>query len=234
MTKWTLTQKQLPAEGIDASPIDASNFADKSLDEIASIALGRQTIGDWFDVQISDGADAGDADNVELRGDLRRFDHIGATLSSGELIVDGDAGNFLGGAADGKRVGMSGGRIVVTGSAGDYVGHRMRRGEIWICGDAGRFAAASMVAGTIVVAGNVGNDLAIGMRRGSLIVSQMPNLADGRFTAAVESRFLIASLIQPPESGQLAGFWSRLKHQQVRIRRGDRAVGGQGEIVTPI
>ncbi|TWU49741.1 GltB/FmdC/FwdC-like GXGXG domain-containing protein [Rubripirellula reticaptiva] len=236
MTKWTLTQKQKPpenkvetcAENIDASPIDAKNFGDKSLAEIKKISLGRQTIGDWFDVQDSDGPDT-----VELRGDLRRFDHIGAALSSGELKVVGDAGNFLGGAADGKRLGMSGGRIVITGNVGDYAGHRMRRGEIWICGNVGRFAAAHMVAGTIVIAGKIGHDFAIGMRRGSLIVSQMPILADGRFSDPVESDFLIASLIAPPETGHLVEFWSRLQDQQVSTRRGDRAVGGQGEIVTP-
>ncbi|TWU60413.1 Formyltransferase/hydrolase complex Fhc subunit C [Rubripirellula tenax] len=241
MTVWTMTRKRnSPTSAVDFSHIHMDLLAGRSIDSIRSLPLGDGAIDDHFEVSLDD-RDS-NTKRIVLRGDFTDFHHIGAHLSAGEIWVDGNAGDHLGAAADGKRVGMLGGRITVTGNAGDHLGHRMRRGEIWVAGDVGRFAAASMIAGTIVVAGRLSTDAAIGMRRGSLLVNEMPTLADGRFTAALEREYLIASLIDSPQASpnnaapqaDFGSMWDRFRHKRVLVRRGDRAVQGQGEIVSPL
>ncbi len=248
MNRWTLTLKRQPDQVIDASELVPQLLAGKSVSEIEATPWARQTIGDWFDVaatmdaatlatsddhtDVACGGIAGHATLV-IKGDASRLSHIGSTMVSGEIIVEDEAGDFLGAAACGKRVGMSGGRIVVTGNAGTHVGHRMRRGEIWVAGRTGRFTAANMVAGTIVVAGEMSGDCAIGMRRGTLIAERVPELAKGRFSLPVRTDFLIAEMINAPLFPAFDSFWSRWKQRTLVTRRGDRAVGGQAEIVTP-
>ncbi|QDT06524.1 Formyltransferase/hydrolase complex Fhc subunit C [Rubripirellula lacrimiformis] len=258
MTRWTLTRHVTSGGGLDrddgpmmdASCIDPARFAGQSDDWILSqpIGAGRSgearldevRLGDWFELQTAASDEPG-LDTVVIRGDVGRFSHIGGNLASGQIMVDGNVGDFLGSAVGGNRTGLSGGRIVVSGNAGSHVGHRMRRGEIWIGGDAGDFLAAHMVAGTIAVAGSAGPDLAIGMRRGTVLLSEMPELPSGRFTAPIRSRYLFGSLISVPEMSffqQGCASIDRLIHrlcgEWAISRRGDRAVGGQGEVVSGI
>ncbi len=230
MTTWTLRLKQSPEFAIDGSSIDARELAGKSKSMIESMKIGADCLGDWFDVVIGD---RGEGDRIELIGDLSNFHHIGANHQRGEIHVDGNVGDFVGAAVGGRRLGMTGGRIVVVGNAGPYAGHRMRRGEIWIGGDCGRLAAAHMVAGSIMVAGQVGADSFVGMQRGSFFASRLPKLASGRFTRPLESFYLLASLIRPPKTEVFESFWKQFRITPVISVRGDRAVGGQGEIVAP-
>ena len=69
----------------------------------------RATLGDLFEVQ------GAPAPRIRLVGDLGLMDGIGAGLTAGELVVDGDAGWHLG-----RR--MSGGVIEVRGNAGPLAG----------------------------------------------------------------------------------------------------------------
>lgn len=229
MTAWTLTIRGRVDDPVDASPIDLSRWQTVDADAIRRTVLsvgGRSVaLGDLFDVAIDSRAD----DRLTLCGNLENFHHVGGRHRFGQLWVDGDIGDHLGGAVGASRVGMTGGRIVVRGSAGHYVGHRMRRGEIWIAGDVGDFAAASMIAGTIVVAGRVGDYPATAMRRGTLIAAAFSSLPAGQFTDSIAVPFPFATLVVPPNLAELVDFWQSIKAEQVFSQRGDRASGGPNQ-----
>jgi formylmethanofuran dehydrogenase subunit C len=94
---------------------------------------------------------------------------VGAGMSGGRITVKGDAGRLVGSAYRGSRIGMRGGEIVVHGRAGNEVGNAMRNGLIAIGGDCGDFAGVNMLAGTIVVMGRPGNRYGAGMKRGTIV-----------------------------------------------------------------
>ncbi|MFD1332980.1 formylmethanofuran dehydrogenase subunit C, partial [Methylopila musalis] len=75
-------------------------------------------------------------DRLTIRGGSPFLDRVGAKLSSGEIVVEGDVGDHLGQTA-------SGGRIVVSGSAGAYAAAELSGGRVEIAGDVGgRLGAA--------------------------------------------------------------------------------------------
>ena len=130
------------------------------------------------------------SDRVHIEGDLRLATRVGAGMSAGELVVDGNvgdeaglavgggvlwiygsAGARLGAARPGAARGMTGGEIVVRGAAGPEAGARARRGLIVVGGDAGREAARAMIAGTLVVLGRTGDAAGRGNKRGSIIAA---------------------------------------------------------------
>lgn len=206
---------------------------------------GRATLGDLFAISGSP------APRIRLAGDLALMDGIGAGLSAGELIVDGNAGWYLGrrmsggiievrgntgplaGAADpGAKRGMSGGEIIVRGSAGPMTGAGLRRGLIVVQSDAGEDAGRAMIAGSILVFGSLGVNPGLFSRRGSLV-------AFGAHTPPAPYRY--ACTYRPPHmrvtlgylrsrhgvpvtSGHLAGAYRRYS--------GDLAELGAGEILS--
>jgi len=84
------------------------------------------------------------------------------------LRVRGAAGDDLGGAEPGARVGMREGVILVDGPIGDGAGLAMRRGLIAVSGRAGADLGRDMVAGSIFAFGPVGPRAGAGMKRGTL------------------------------------------------------------------
>jgi len=84
---------------------------------------------------------------------------MGYRHPSGELVIKGYAGGFLG-----EK--MRGGRIIVTGYTGDCVGKDMRGGEILIKGNAGWRLGDAMKGGKIVVFGDAGEFAGINMSSG--------------------------------------------------------------------
>jgi formylmethanofuran dehydrogenase subunit C len=163
----------LTARGPIMSPLEADCLTPDrlaTLNESAIAALplwsGReqQTVGDWFDVR------GGLSSAVRIVGDVRHLDRLGSGMTTGELIIDGDAGSRLG-------AGMAGGRIVIHGSAGDDVGIAMTGGAIHVRGNAGARvgsnepgAARGMTGGEIVIEGSVETDLGARMRRGLIVI----------------------------------------------------------------
>lgn len=95
-------------------------------------------------------------------------------MKGGQIKVDGNTGDFVGGARPGYKNGMTGGTIIITGNSGDRTGDHMRRGMILIEGDAGDYCGARMVSGTIAVLGQVGAHLGYAMKRGTLLLQQAP------------------------------------------------------------
>jgi formylmethanofuran dehydrogenase subunit C len=164
----TLTLRSPLTEILEADSIVPDRFATSSEADIAALPVwcGRQrlALGDVFDARGAHSA------RVRIVGDVRLVADLGAGMTGGELVIDGNAGARVG-------AGMSGGRIEVIGSAGDDPGAAMRGGSIIIRGSAGdRVGAASpgaargMSGGEIVVAGSVGDDAGSRMRRGLLFI----------------------------------------------------------------
>jgi formylmethanofuran dehydrogenase subunit C len=164
----TLTLHTQPEVPLEAETIAPERFQGMTSAQIAAVALmhgNRQApLGDFFRVE-------GEA-NGELRiaGDLSRVKLIGATMTRGRIVIEGNAGMHLGAA-------MSGGEIVVEGNAGDWTGGEMSGGRIVIKGNAGHLVGSALRGssigirgGEIIVHGDAGNEIGSGMRRGLIAI----------------------------------------------------------------
>jgi formylmethanofuran dehydrogenase subunit C len=179
---------------------------------------GVLTVGDLFDV--------GGEPNGRIRfeGDLRQADRLGARLSEGEVVVEGNVGSEAG-------LGMTGGELIVRGSAGGQAGARMRRGLVAIVGDTGSYAGAGMIAGTVIVFGGIGAAAGLWSKRGSLValgsVTVPPTYRYACTYQPVHLRVTFARLRSrhalPVDDRHLTGFYRRYS--------GDLADLGKGEIL---
>ncbi len=115
---------------------------------------------------------SGDATDgvMEWEGDLSGVHWIGAKMTSGKLVVEGNGGRHIGS-------GMRGGEIHVLGDAGDWVGGEMHGGFIHVRGRAGhlvgaayRGSAQGMTGGTILIGGDAGNEIGHSLRRGLIAI----------------------------------------------------------------
>lgn len=159
------TAPQVPLEAEVVSPPTLEGLAES---QIASLALNhgneQVALGDFFKVK---GRFNGE---LQLVGDLARVKLIGAQMTGGRIVIEGNAGMHLG-------AGMSGGEIEVHGNAADWVGPEMSGGRIVIKGNAGHMIGAAyrgspvgIQGGEIIVHGNVGNETGNAMRRGLIAV----------------------------------------------------------------
>ena len=234
--------------------VDASGVAWGALPRLDAAAVAAQPtwvegegavpVGDLFEVDGAPGA------RTRLVGDLSLVDGIGTGLERGELVVEGDAGSYLGGrmsggvievrgsagaraggADPGAKRGMTGGEIIIRGSVGPEAGAGARRGLIVVEGDAGEHAARAMIAGSIVVFGTLGPDPGLFSRRGS-IVAFGPHVPPAPYRYACTYRpphlrvtltYLKARHGVPVTPEQLAGAYRRYS--------GDLAELGAGEIL---
>jgi len=220
---------------------------------VLGLRCGGETVavGDLFEVS---GAGS-EAKAVVLEGDLRRFDGIGAGLSSGEIEVRGDVGAWagtamsggllrilgsagarLGAAYPGARVGMTGGEIVVTGDAGEEAGAGLRRGLIAVGAGAGAGAGLRMLAGTVIALGGIGPEAGLGNRRGSLVSGRAVELLPA---------YALATRFQPPalrlqllrvrelgltvDDALLHGTWARWSGDVTELARGEILIFDEGE-----
>jgi formylmethanofuran dehydrogenase subunit C len=145
-------------------------------------AIGRRLLGDVCEV-------TGTADGtIRFTGNLRHVARLGAGLTEGTVLVEGDVGDEVGlglaggsltvrgdagaragAAAPEARRGMTGGELVIHGSAGEGAGALMRRGFLAVGGDLARHAGAGMLAGTIVALGTIGPAAGLWSKRGSIV-----------------------------------------------------------------
>lgn len=107
---------------------------------------------------------------IHWEGDLTGVHWIGAKMTSGKMVINGNGGRHIGSE-------MSGGEVHVNGDAGDWVGGELRGGLVHVRGNAGHLIGAAyrgsekgMTGGTILIDGNVGNEIGHTMRRGLLAV----------------------------------------------------------------
>ena len=238
MSTWKLELREPPSHAVDASPIRLEFFRGLTQLEIERVRLGSQELAELFQVTRVTQLHP-PADRIVLAGDLRSFNNVASQHRQGEFIVEGSVGNGLGGPHGASQIGMRGGLVHVHGDAGDYVGHRMRRGMLVVEGNVGALLASQMIAGTIVVGGTVGAHPAYCMRRGTLVLSRELDLCAERFTAANPSftpfQTLLARSIRTRVGprASVSEMLNLLELSGLSSRRGDLAVGGQGEIIAP-
>ena len=115
---------------------------------------------------------SGDANDEvhDWEGDLAGVHWIGAKMTSGRVIIHGNAGRHVGSE-------MRGGDIHVRGDAGDWVGGEMHGGLIHVRGRAGHLVGSAyrgspvgMTRGTILIGGDAGNEIGHSMRRGLIAI----------------------------------------------------------------
>jgi formylmethanofuran dehydrogenase subunit C len=243
----TLDLRAQPPARMRADTLTPERLRGLSASAVAGLGLrcggDRVAVGDLFEVS---GAGAQE-EALVLAGDLRRFDWIGARMSSGDLVVRGDVGAWagaamsggalrifgdagarLGAAYPGSRVGMTGGEIVVSGDAGEEAGAGMRRGLVAVSGQTGAGAGLRMLAGTVIALRGIGAEAGLGNKRGSLV--------SGRAIAPLPS-YGFASRFRPPALGLqlrrvrelgltvddalLRGMWARWSGDRTELSRGE-------------
>lgn len=158
---------------VDAENISPDVFDEKSANEIAMLQVWegnrRRNLNELFKIEHkTDGAS--EKTTIQISGDISKVRRIGAKMSMGRIIIEGDVGMHLGEE-------MKGGVITVTGNAGSWAGGMMKGGTIEIKGDAGDYVGAAyrgstkgMSGGTIIVYGNAGNEVGCFMRNGLIKV----------------------------------------------------------------
>jgi formylmethanofuran dehydrogenase subunit C len=241
----TLTLRTQPPTRVLGAGLVPERLRGFEVSEVAAMEVrcGRESVpvGELFDV-------SGTADEqLVLAGDLRRFDWIGAGMSSGQIEVRGDVGAWagaemsggllrifgdagarLGAAYPGARAGMTGGEIVVSGDAGEEAGAGLRRGLVAVGGQTGPGAGLRMLAGTVIALGGIGEEAGLGNKRGSLV--------SGRPIEPLPS-YSLASRYRPPALGLqlrrarrlglsvddalLRGRWARWSGDRTELARGE-------------
>ena len=159
------TSPEVPVEADVISPDRLNNLNESALSALPVFHGNVQAkIGDFFKVQ---GQYNGE---IRVEGDLSKVKHIGAGMTSGQLIVNGDVGAHLG-------AGMQGGKIIVDGNVADWAASEMTGGRIIIKGNAGhmlgssiRGSATGITGGEIIVHGNARNEAGQAMRNGLIVI----------------------------------------------------------------
>lgn len=177
---------------IYAGCISPDVFAERSMKEISMLKVWEgnknRLLKDLFKIQ--DKAEDSDEEIViQIQGDLSKVRMIGAGMTNGKILIEGNVGMHLGERMKGGEISvngnvdswvggaMEGGKIEVHGSAGDYVGapyrgssSGMKKGTIIIHGDAGNEVGAFMRGGTLKIFGNIGQFTGVHMVDGTVFV----------------------------------------------------------------
>jgi formylmethanofuran dehydrogenase subunit C len=204
-----------PEQRLDLSPLTPKGLAGLKPSEIEALAIGTTrepvTVGDMFKVKGNDVA------KLRFVGTDERCDRIGKGLTEGEIVVDGDAGAYLGAA-------MRGGTLILNGSAGPFAGGGMAGGSIDIAGHAGERAGGVIVGetfgmrgGRLSIGGKAGPMLGERMRRGLVIVAG----GAGDYAGA---RMIAGTIVLKGRVGRFAGYG---------LRRGSLILGKEPEHLLP-
>jgi len=169
----TFYPKRLFKVPVEAECISPDVFTEKSAKEIATLQIWegnrKRTLGDIFNIKHETDSQSEEF-SIRICGDISKVRKIGAKMSMGNIIVEGDAGMHLGEE-------MNGGVITVTGNADSWTGCMMKKGIIEIKGNAGDYIGASyrgsaqgMGGGKIIIHGNAGSEVGCFMRDGLIKV----------------------------------------------------------------
>ena len=199
---WLLTLRERPPLPVEVGALNPEALADSSVAELERmpLALGRRSISlaELFRVEGRPGP------RLVLAGDCERLDGIGRGLSSGLIVVEGDAGHET-------AAGQSSGQVQILGSVRDHAAMGMRGGLLEIGGHAGAYLGApppgerlGMRGGLVTVGGNVGERAGDRMRRGMIFVA-------GDAGAACGARMVAGTIAVAGRLGPLPG---------LRMRRG--------------
>lgn len=159
------TKPEVPLEAEMISPTVFASLSQSGIEHL-NVMHGnvKCNLGDFFKVTGKGAAE------IRIEGDLSNVKLIGAGMTEGKLILEGDVGMHLG-------AGMSGGEIEVMGSAGDWVGPEMSGGRITIKKNAGHMVGSAfrgqstgITGGEIFIYGSAKNEIGSAMRRGLIVV----------------------------------------------------------------
>ena len=153
MSAFVFTLRDQPAQRLDLAPLTPQRLKGLSEADIARLALNttreRVTVGDVFRLRL------GDAPQIQFEGGSERFDHVGADMNDGEIVMNGPVGIRAG------RL-MRGGKLTIGGDAGPWAGSGLRGGVLEIKGNAGERLGGPVAGET---AGMRGGMLMIWRRR---------------------------------------------------------------------
>ena len=166
--------KEIPKLHLDVEGLIPENIAGKKLSEIEELEIyqgnRRVKLAEFFDVSGSRIGEKPEEIRMIFKGELSRVKRIGYYLSSGEVIVKGNVGMYLGAF-------MKGGEILVEGNVDSFAALNMKGGRLTIKGNCEDYLGASyrgewrgMSGGEIIVEGNAGKELGAYMRKGKITV----------------------------------------------------------------
>ncbi len=170
MRELRLRLKEKPDVCLEVEGILPNVVADMGVEEIENLQIQygnrRVKLSEFFDVSV----EKSEVPRIVFEGDMGRVKRIGWGMDGGEIIVEGDAGMYLGAF-------MKDGRIIVKGNVGHFSALNMKGGEIVIEGNAGDYLCASyrgewrgMNGGRVIVKGDVGKELGSYIRDGKIVV----------------------------------------------------------------
>ena len=178
----TITPRSVLTVPVEVEILSPDFLQNKTISEIESLPTmegnRRRELRSLFEVEAGS---HGDTDEVTLilKGDFSKVKRIGKAMEKDSVLVQGNAGMYLG-------EDMKGGSIKVEGNSLSWAGTRMKGGVIDIRGDAGDFLGASyrgstvgMNGGLIKVRSNAGNEIGCWMRDGTIIVKGNVGLFPG-------------------------------------------------------
>jgi formylmethanofuran dehydrogenase subunit C len=145
-------------------------FQGKKPEEIEELEIWegnkQRKLGELFKVEEVKAENQSEKTVITIHGDVSRVRRIGARMTDGEIVINGNVGMHLGEE-------MKSGKITVHGNVGGWAGSMMKGGIIEVHGSAGDYLAApyrgsneGMRGGKIVVHGNVGKEAGAHMRKG--------------------------------------------------------------------
>jgi formylmethanofuran dehydrogenase subunit C len=237
------------SQRVDLSEVLAGSWATLSASELSGRRVylerdGAARLGDLFELA---GSPEG---RIRFVGQLDQADRLGAVLTEGEVIVEGnvgreaglaqaggrldingDAGPRAGAAPPGFKRGMTGGELIVRGSAGAEAGAAMRRGLLVILRTAGDRTGLGMIAGSIVVFGAVGADSGLWSKRGSIVALGQVSPPPTYFYACTFQPAYLRLLLTRLRSSYGLPVQPRHLNGQYRRYSGDMAELGKGEIL---
>jgi len=163
-----LKLKSAPEVPIEAPTICTDRFKTRNKGEIEKLPMHhgnrKISIGDFFVVT---GEYEGE---IKIEGDLSKLKLIGAGMSEGKIMIEGNVGMHVG-------VDMKGGEIMIEGNASDWVAPRISGGLVIVKGNAGHMVGSAfrgettgMTGGEIIVHGNAGNEVGARMRGGMIAI----------------------------------------------------------------
>lgn len=180
------------------SSINEKGFDLKNLNML-KIKLNNETVNleTVFKIQIKKSKDINMTLIVE--GSNKWFNYIGYNWRDNDLVINGDAGLYLGGK-------IKSGYIRLNGSCGNFLGIEMTGGLIEIMENSGDFVGSAsfgkkigMNGGRIKIFGSAGDYLGSSMRRGFIFVKK--NV--GKYCA---SNLIAGTVIIGKEIGEKYGF----------------------------
>ena len=170
---------QLP---IDAPEITPDLLATKSEAEIQNLKIwegnAKVELGQVFHVSEKRDRETNQT-SIRIVGNVTKVRRIGYRMTTGSVVIEGNAGMYLGEE-------MSGGSILVTGNADSWLGVKMKGGQIEVNGNAGDLVGAGyrgttcgMSGGSVLIHGNTGDEIGCWMRNGTIRVKGNTGIMPG-------------------------------------------------------